>query len=92
MNGFNAIFTIRNAHLHSQKLSHRLLCFKLRLIFDSVRISESRYASDRDLQRMIFLQNNEGKTPLRLAVEGNHPITVKTILQEYTDKNENFMQ
>ena len=65
---------------------------KLRLIFDSIRISESRYASDRDLQRMIFLQNNEGKTPLRLAVEGNHPVTVKTILQEYTEKNENFME
>ncbi|PAV56445.1 hypothetical protein WR25_06773 [Diploscapter pachys] len=55
-------------------------------------VIKSRYASDRDLQRMIFLQNNEGKTPLRLAVEGNHPVTVKTILQEYTEKNENFMQ
>ncbi|PAV63994.1 hypothetical protein WR25_00253 [Diploscapter pachys] len=55
-------------------------------------VIKSRYASDRDLQRMIFLQNNESKTPLRLAVEGNHPVTVKTILQEYTEKNENFMQ
>ncbi|VDP44855.1 unnamed protein product [Heligmosomoides polygyrus] len=30
---------------------------------------------------MLWLSNNEGKTPLRLAVDGNHPETVSAILQ-----------
>ncbi|PIO74140.1 ankyrin repeat protein [Teladorsagia circumcincta] len=32
-------------------------------------------------QRMLWMSNNEGKTPLRMAVDGNHPDTVSTILQ-----------
>ncbi|KAK5966702.1 Ankyrin repeat protein [Trichostrongylus colubriformis] len=32
-------------------------------------------------EKLLWMSNNEGKTPLRMAVDGNHPDTVSTILQ-----------
>ncbi|KAE9414822.1 hypothetical protein Angca_007770 [Angiostrongylus cantonensis] len=43
-----------------------------------------------DARAMLWSSNNEGKTPLRLAVEGNHPDTVRTILELRQSQSSDF--
>ncbi|KAJ1352245.1 hypothetical protein KIN20_008536 [Parelaphostrongylus tenuis] len=38
-------------------------------------------SAGKQARAMLWSRNNEGKTPLRLAVEGNHSDTVRTILE-----------
>ncbi|KAK6042823.1 ankyrin repeat protein [Cooperia oncophora] len=39
------------------------------------------FMEEQTRSKELWMSNNEGKTPLRMAVDGNHPDTVSTILQ-----------
>ncbi|CAI4226496.1 unnamed protein product [Auanema sp. JU1783] len=54
-----------------------------------VRLILERATKGGDCETLLKMQNDEGKTPLYLAIEGNHPVTAKVILDRIYKTKEN---